>query len=139
MKRAFQFCLVLYPRKHRDQFAEEMTQVFEQAASERRGEGWTAYFRFAFSEIAGLVTGAAWAWIAPQRAAQAAADKYSHMPGELADAQRRVDADVAAMVHAIANHQFERARQLSDHERVARSNLNALRDRYGADPEEPCF
>jgi len=131
MTRVFQFCLILYPRGHRDQFAEEMSQVFEQAAAERRAGGLAAYFRFAFAEIAGLVTGAAWAWIAPQRAARAAAEKYSHLPGELADAQRRVDANVAAMVHAIANHQFERARQLSNEERIARANLDTLRQKYG--------
>lgn len=131
MKRAFQLCFILYPREHRDKFAEEMTHVFEQAGADRRAEGWTAYMRFAFSEIAGLISGAAWAWVAPERAAQAAALKYSHLPRELAEAQQRVDDNIAAMVHAIANHQFERARQLSDEERIARANLNAIRDKYG--------
>lgn len=131
MKRAFQFCLILYPREHRDKFAEEMTHVFEQAAADRRAEGWVPYFRFTFSELSGLLIGAARAWLAPERAAQAAALKYSHLPRELAEAQRRVDDNIAAMVHAIANHQFERARQLSDEERIARANLNAIRDKYG--------
>ena len=138
MKRAFRFCLLLYPPAHREQFAEEMTHVFEQAAAERHTEGFAAYFRFAFLEFAGLIAGAAWARISPRRAARAAAEKYSHLPGELADAQRRVDANVAAMVHAIANHQFERARQLSDEERIARANLNALREKYGDELGPSC-
>ena len=131
MKRAYRFCLILYPRAHRDQFAEEMSQVFDEASADRRAEGWTVYFRFAFSEIAGLVTGAAWAWVAPERAAQAAALRYSHLPRELADAQQRVDDSLAGMVHAIANHQFERARTLSDQERIARERLRVVRDKYG--------
>jgi hypothetical protein len=131
MKRAYRFCLILYPREHREQFAEEMKHVFGQAAEDRRAEGWTAYFRFAFSELAGLFAGAAWAWLAPERAAQAAAARYSHLPRELAEAQQRVDDHIAGMVDAIANHQFERARQLSDQERLARENLRTLREKYG--------
>ncbi len=131
MKRAYRFCLILYPRGYRDQFAEEMTHVFDEAAADRRAEGWTGYFRFAFSEVAGLLTGAAWAWLAPERAAEAAAARYPHLPGELAEAQQRVDDSIAGMVHAIANHQFERARALSDQERVARANLRAVREKYG--------
>lgn len=130
MKRAYRFCLILYPRAYRAQFADEMTHVFEQAADDHRAEGWTAYFRFASSELAGLVTAAAWAWVAPERAAQAAAAKYSNLPPEVAAAQQRVDDNVAAMVHAIANHQFERARRLSDQERIARANLRVVRDKY---------
>jgi hypothetical protein len=49
----------------------------------------------------------------------------------LVDAQQRVDANIAAMVHAIANHQFERARVHSDQERYARENLCLLREKYG--------
>ena len=49
------------------------------------------------------------------------------MPQELVEAQQRVDANVAAMVHAIANHQFEKARVLADQEREARENLRLLR------------
>jgi hypothetical protein len=47
------------------------------------------------------------------------------------EAQERVDANIAAMVHAIANHQFERARQLSNQEREARENLRLMREKYG--------
>jgi hypothetical protein len=47
------------------------------------------------------------------------------------EAQQRVDANIAAMVHAIANHQFERARALSNQEREARERLRMLRQKYG--------
>ena len=35
------------------------------------------------------------------------------------------------MVHAIANHQFEKARTLANQEREARENLRVLREKYG--------
>jgi hypothetical protein len=133
MKRAYQFCLILYPRGHRDQFADEMTQVFEEAAAERREQGWSWYVRFAFSEIAGLIGGAAEAWMAPKPAPKVSGASSSYLPQELVEAQQRVDANIAAMVQAIANHQFERARILSNQEREARENLRVLREKYSDD------
>ena len=59
MKRAYKFILLLYPRGYRDQFAEEMTGVFEEASEESRAQGWAWHVRFAFAEIAGLIGGAA--------------------------------------------------------------------------------
>jgi post-segregation antitoxin (ccd killing protein) len=146
MKGAFQLCLILYPREHRDRFAEEMTQVFEQAAEERRALGWTWYVTFALGEIVGLLVGAAEAWMrvrevsAPKPVAKVAAASSSYVPQELLEAQQRVDANVAAMVQAIANHQFERARFLSNQEREARANLTSLREKYGMedDPGYQC-
>ena len=41
MRRAYRFCLLLYPRGHRDQFAEEMLSVFDEAFGERRAQGWS--------------------------------------------------------------------------------------------------
>lgn len=131
MKRAYRFCLFLYPRHHRDLFAEEMLRVLDEASADSRDARWSWHIRFAFSEIAGLLSGAAAAWLAPKNVARVASSTAPYMPQELLEAQRRVDANIAAMVHAIANHQFERARQLSDQERVARANLHALRDKYG--------
>jgi hypothetical protein len=138
MKRAFRFCLLLYPRGYRDRFAEEMLSVFEETSAERgehRG-GW--YVRFAFAEIAGLIGGAAEAWLDQpcfhkRPAAPAAAPSASRgwQPQELVEAQQRVDANVAAMVQAIANHQFERARVLSNQEREVRERLRILREKYG--------
>jgi hypothetical protein len=131
MRRAYRFCLFLYPRRHRDQFAEEMLSVFEQASAEGREHRWTWYVRFAFSEVTGLVAGAAEAWLAPQRPVETPTARSSYLPQELIEAQRRVDANIAGMVHAIANHQFERARVLSNQEREAREHLRILREKFG--------
>jgi hypothetical protein len=131
MRRAYRFCLLFYPRGHRDQFAEEMLDVFDEASTERRDHGRSWYVRFAFTEFSGLIAGAAEAWLAPQATAEVRTPRSSFLPQELLDAQQRVDANIAAMVHAIANHQFERARVLSNQEREARENLRVLREKYG--------
>lgn len=133
MRRTYKFILLLYPRGYRDQFAEEMTSVFEEASQESRAQGWAWHVRFAFAEIAGLIGGAAGAWLPRQAPApipsQTPAGRW--MPQELSEAQQRVDANVAAMVHAIANHQFEKARVLANQEREARENLRRLREKFG--------
>jgi hypothetical protein len=123
----------LYPRQHRDQFAEEMLSVFEEARNERHYQGWTWYISFAFAELSGLIAGAAGAWLDQRRGADVPGQNPGRgwMPQELVEAQERVDANIAAMVHAIANHQFERARQLSNQEREARENLRLMREKYG--------
>lgn len=131
MKRAYELLLILYPRAHRLEFSEEMRQVFEAAAAERREQGRAAYLGFALAELGGLIGGAARAWLTSERAAQLAAAKYRHLPREVAEAQQRVDENIAGMVHAIANHQFERARTYSNLEREARTNLRAVQERYG--------
>ena len=133
MKRAYELLLTFYPRAHRAEFSEEMRQVFEAAAAERREQGRASYLGFALSEIAGLIAGAAQAWLTPERAAQLAAAKYRHLPREVAEAQQRVDDNIAGRVHAIANHQFEKARAFSNLEREARANLHAVREKYGID------
>jgi hypothetical protein len=130
MKRAYRFLLLLYPREHRDRFAEEMTRVFEEASAERRAPGWAWHVRFTFSEMCGLIAGAAGAWL-EGRPAQVAGASPLGLPPELAEAQQRVDANIAAMVYAIANHQFEKARVHSDEERQARESLRLLREKYG--------
>ena len=131
MKRAYELLLILYPRGHRAEFSDEMRQVFEAAAAERRGQGRAAYLGFVLSEMRGLISGAARAWLTPERAAQLAAAKYRHLPREVAEAQQCVDDNIAGMVHAIANHQFEKAREFSNREREARANLHIVRERYG--------
>ncbi len=71
MRRAYRFCLLLYPRHHRDRFAEEMLSVFEEAVCRApRHQGWAWYVRFAFAEVAGLVAGAADAWLAARPSAE---------------------------------------------------------------------
>jgi hypothetical protein len=131
MKRTYKFLLLLYPRDHRDRFAEEMLNVFDEASAESRAEGWTWYVRFSFSEMAGLVAGATEAWLAPKPAPEVRTTPCSNLPRELVEAQQRVDANIAGMVHAIANHQFEKARNHSDAERRARESLRVLREKYG--------
>jgi hypothetical protein len=133
MKCAYKFILLLYPRGYRDQFAEEMTGVFEEASAKSRAQGWAWHVRFSCAEFAGLIGGAAGAWTASPSTAPIPAQSPARrwMPEELAEAQQRVDANVAAMVHAIANHQFEKARALANQEREAREKLRLLREKFG--------
>ncbi len=129
MNRAYRFLLLLYPREHRDRFAEEMLRVFEEAYSERRSRGRAWFIRFAFAEAHGLIAGATGAWFERGHEPNAAEPT---LPGDLAEAQRLVDTNIAGMVHAIANHQFEKARLFSDQERQARAKLRGIREKYGA-------
>ena len=136
MKRAYRFFLLLYPLEHQDQFADEMTAVFEAARAEGCMRGWTWYMRFAFAEMNGLIAGAASTWFtqrfrnkpAPQSSGAAASP--CALPQELIDAKQRVDLNVAGMIHAIATHQFAKARFHSDEERQARECLRLLQDKY---------
>jgi hypothetical protein len=139
--------LRLYPRDHRALFAEEMLNAFREAAGEKRG--WT-YFRFAIEEFAGLVAGAGSEWIAkfstgpsirgrtlpdPVKMRPAGVSWEQHYAGTFADdlqeAQRRTEALVGRMVHAIANHDFEGARRFSNLEREVRETLRVLREKHG--------
>jgi hypothetical protein len=129
MRQAYRFFLLLYPREHRDRFAEEMAGVFGALCDEKHGRGW--YVRFAFRELAGMVGGAAGAWLDRQPRHVMDAAVSSNEPRDLAEAQQLVQSNIAAMIQAIATHQFERARRLSDEERAARCHLQALRAKYG--------
>jgi hypothetical protein len=133
MKRAYRFMLLLYPRGHRDRFADEMAGVFEEARNERHYQGWAWYVRFSFSEIAGLIGGAASAWFdrRPIPEAPAARATQPMLPEEIIKAQARVDRNIAGMVHAISHHDYQGARRYSDEERYARENLRTLRVKYG--------
>jgi hypothetical protein len=135
MNRACKFLLLLYPREHRDQFAEEMIHVFEEASWERRAQGLGWYIRFAFGEMNGLIAGAADAWFNRGHAPSA---PEQTPPGDLAEAQRLVEVNIAGMVHAIANHQFEKARLFSYQERQAREKLRMLRQKYNDEYGMPC-
>ena len=57
------------------------------------------------------------------------------LPQELIEAQQRVDANIAGMVHAIANHQFERGSAIplanSENAKRARTPARCLREKYG--------
>jgi hypothetical protein len=54
----YKWLLRIYPRQYADQFGQEMTSVFEQAAAEQLKKGRFAFARFVIYELAGLVTGA---------------------------------------------------------------------------------
>ena len=133
MRRTYKLLLLLYPSGHRDRFASEMTEIFEEASAERRAEGWAWYVRFSFAEMAGLIAGAANEWVQQMKTPVAPhpASTERGWPQELVEARRQVDANIAGMVHAIANHQFKRARLYSDEERQARAKLRFLREKYG--------
>ena len=107
-----------------------MVSIFEESFAERREHRWSWSVRFAFSEVTSLVAGAASAWLVRRPTAEAPLASSS-LPQELVEAQQRVDLNIAGMVHAIANHQFERARLHSDQERQAREQLRVLREKYG--------
>jgi hypothetical protein len=150
-QRAYKYLLRLYPRDYRATFASEMLAAFEQASQERQG------YRFVLAELTGLLIGASSEWIAkltsdssvrghvfPDRLrmrppgvpwevhyAGAFADwPTSVLTDEVAEAERRVKQLVDRIVHAIAHHDFEGARNCSREERQARDRLLLLRRKY---------
>jgi len=150
-QRAYKHLLRLYPRDYRAMFAFEMLAAFEQAAEERHGCG------FVLAEITGLLIGAALEWIAkltsdssvrgrvfPDRlrmrppgvpwevhyARAFAGWPPGVLPDEVAEAEGRVTQLVDRIVHAIANHDFEGARNCSLQERQERDRLRLLRRKY---------
>jgi hypothetical protein len=133
VKRTYKFLLMLYPRAHRDQFSEEMLSVFEGAAAGRRAQGWAWYMRFAFAEVQGLIAGAAGAWFVGRTVPAPAASAVGRnaLPPDVMRAQQRLDVNLAGMLQAIANRQFEKARRHSDEERRARESLRVLREKHG--------
>jgi len=56
---------------------------------------------------------------------------------KLAHIQRRIDFIVGRMEHAIANHEFEKARFYSDEERKERENLRALCEQFNLEAPPP--
>jgi hypothetical protein len=144
----YRFLLGLYPRDHRALFEDEMLNAFTEAAGEKHG---AAYLRFALGEFVGLLIGAGSEWIAklstdasirgrtlPDRVRMrpAGVPWETHYAGgftgsEVAEAERRTEALVGRMVHAIANHDFEGARRYARQESEARETLRALREKHG--------
>jgi hypothetical protein len=127
MLRIYRLLMFLYPARYRAEFGQEMPAVMEQAlrASDHRG-------RFFLSEIAGLIAGA----IRERMIRRPPMNPASHgtgLPEEVLKARLRVDDLVGEMVCAIAAHQFENARRLSNEERIERDNLRRLCGLYGID------
>jgi len=122
MKGIWRTLLRLYPRAHREKFGDEMEAVFEQAAEERRGQGWRYFARFLIAEMFGVLRGAGAAWIAGGRGAIAIG-----MPNDAASAQALIEANLRRMERAVATHQFARARFFSCYDLQLRERLSQLR------------
>lgn len=132
--RVLEFLLRLYPKEHGELFGDEMAAVLRQASEDRRADGRWAYARFLVWEVAGLVAGAAAVWaarFAGQRRVQPSPDAPAPLPDEIRETERQIQRSIDCMVHAIANHQFTKARFYSIAERKFRERLEKLRDRYG--------
>jgi hypothetical protein len=132
--RVLELLLRLYPKEHRELFGEEMASVLRQAAEDRRAQGWWPYARFLVWEVAGLAVGAAAVWaarFAGQPHIQPSPPSRAAQPDEIRETEQLIQRSIDCMVHAIANHQFTKARFYSNVEREARARLNNLRDRYG--------
>jgi len=112
--------LRLYPREHREQFGAEMTSVFASAANERRG--WLKRVWFCVREIAGLIWGAT-------------AERFRrHSPAVENPAvtlQTQIEANLRRMEHAIANHQFDKARFYSYYDLKLRELLRKAAENRG--------
>ena len=143
--RAYNALLRLYPRDYRAAFSSEMSRAFEIAASERRGR--LGYPWFVVKELSGLLIGAGAEGIAklttssfirgralpdrlkmrPAGVAWEAHYAGEFVPEEIVEVQRRIDANIARMVLAIATHDFVTARKMDIEERRDRETLRRLR------------
>jgi hypothetical protein len=116
LRRVYAVLLRLYPREYRALFGREMLAVFDRAAEESRKRGWASYVGFVLAELIGLLKGVAAEWSAP--------------PNEVTEAEKRIELDIKRTVHAIAHHDFPKARFYWDQERKHRANLQLLREKY---------
>jgi len=152
MKRPYEILLRLYPRDYRARFGSEMSNAFEEAASDRRQLGGSVYARFVIAELVGLMIGAGIEWIVklttdasvrgrslpdlllmrPPGVSWEAHYRGArlHLPEEVSKAQQQTEVLVERMVHAIAQHDYPGARRYSDQKRQARENLRTLRQKY---------
>ena len=137
--RAYKILLRLYPRDYRALFAGEMLAAFRTGSEECRGQGSGAYLRFAVSELAGLLSGAAAEWIAKSTTGSAIRGRClpdrlkmrpPGVPWEVHYGEARAEFLVERTIYAIAHHDFPGARRYSDEERQARENLRLLREKY---------
>jgi hypothetical protein len=85
--------------------------------------------RFSLFEVMGLLTGAVAEWVA-----RITSTPLSPTPArpldEVSGAQRQIDFILRSMDYAIANHQFTKARFLSEAERRAREELRRARQEH---------
>jgi hypothetical protein len=132
MKRCYQAILRMYPAEYRAAFAPEMLSTFQQATEDRRHRGILIRFAFAASELAGLLRGLVSERITKWNEQDAyitercASLPQSDLPAEVADVQHRLQQLIRSMEFAIAHHDFPKARQCSDEERITRAELRKL-------------
>jgi hypothetical protein len=119
MKRAYLILLGFYPAEYRALFEGEMLALFEEAAAEQRGRA--AFFGFCIRELAGLVWGGCFEWIAKW----GRPDRYLDLVPPGAD---RIRFFIRRMEYAIAHHQFEKARYYAGEERRERDRLQTKSD-----------
>jgi hypothetical protein len=125
--RFFDLLLRLYPKDHREMFGAEMANVLRQASHDRRREGIAAYLWFTFFEIAGLLAGA----VALQAATLAGHRRIKPVlwipaASTVEETELLIQRSIDCMVHAIATHQFVKARFYSEVERKLRQRLQDL-------------
>lgn len=111
--------LKLYPREHREQFGAEMRAVFEEASNERRE--WLERMHFCLREIAGLMWGAMKEHFRRDPPAP-------HDPSPAVKLRTQIETNLRRMEHAIANHQFDRARFYSYYDLKLRDKLQGITD-----------
>lgn len=135
--RIYSVLLWLYPRAYREKFGEEMRGVFAARVRELRAEGRTAMVAFVWSEVLGALAGAFGAWRAqignPKAGETLAAE--GELPAEVLASERRIQKTLRWMEHAIANHEFTKARFFAYAEQKERETLRKLRDKYNLPSE----
>jgi hypothetical protein len=133
----FDVLLRLYPPEYRRAFASEVLTVLEAAHGRcQRKRASSAYF--VLTESFGLIRGAIVEWIVKLTSSsymseQCLPDHFNNeevLPTEVMEARKQVELILSQMEHAIANHQFAKARFYSEEERKARENLRLLQRKY---------
>jgi hypothetical protein len=136
IKRVYQTLLQLYPADYKALFAAEMLNTFVKADEECRAKGRLRFMRFVFAEMMGLLAGAVTEWALELSTGRSIRDRLSNpsvggRQDDIAEAEKRIETMIGNMVHAIANHDFPKARFYSDQERAARDHLWRLQNGHG--------
>ena len=136
MRQFYTAILRLYPAQYRQAFEQEMIETFAQAAMDSRRGGPFRFVVFTACELAGLLNGFLFEWTAKwanQEAyitSRSSVPQRTDLPGEVAEAQTRLEHLLRSMEFAIAHHDFPKARFYSNEERIAREQLRRLVRKY---------
>ncbi len=128
-KRLYQTLLRLYPADFKASFAAEMLDTFARAAGDRRARGRLRYARFVLSELAGLAIAIPAEWFARASPRPAVAGHHD----ESIAPEKQLKKIISLMEHAIANHDFPKARFYSELERAVRERLQHLEESRGSE------